>query len=77
MRWVAMLNAEVRRLGEELGLTGLLAILALYLIIAQRGLRTGVASDERGPSCGKHALARPHAVIEVQQAEPGEIANST
>lgn len=32
----------ISSLGEELGLTGLLAILALYLIIAQRGLRTGV-----------------------------------
>jgi len=29
-------------LGEELGLTGLLAILAIYLILTQRGIRTGI-----------------------------------
>lgn len=29
-------------LGEELGLTGLLAILAIYLILTQRGIRTGM-----------------------------------
>lgn len=29
-------------LGEELGLTGLLAVLALYLVLAQRGLRTAI-----------------------------------
>lgn len=32
----------VASLGEELGLTGLLAVLALYLILAQRGLRTAI-----------------------------------
>jgi cell division protein FtsW (lipid II flippase) len=32
----------ISSLGEELGLTGLLAILAMYLVLAQRGLRTGV-----------------------------------
>ncbi len=32
----------VTSLGEELGLTGLLAILALYLVLAQRGLRTAL-----------------------------------
>ena len=29
-------------LGEELGLTGLIAILAIYLILTQRGIRTGM-----------------------------------
>lgn len=29
-------------LGEELGLTGLLAILAIYLILTERGIRTGI-----------------------------------
>ena len=33
----------VASLGEELGLTGLLAILMLYLVIVERGLRTAVA----------------------------------
>jgi cell division protein FtsW (lipid II flippase) len=32
----------VASLGEELGLTGLLAILVLYLVLAQRGLRTAI-----------------------------------
>jgi len=32
----------VASLGEELGLTGLLALLALYLVLAQRGLRTAI-----------------------------------
>lgn len=32
----------IASLGEELGLTGLLAILAIYLVLAQRGLRTGI-----------------------------------
>jgi cell division protein FtsW (lipid II flippase) len=32
----------VSSLGEELGLTGMLAILSLYLILAQRGLRTAI-----------------------------------
>ena len=29
-------------LGEELGLTGILAILSLYLVLTQRGIRTGI-----------------------------------
>ena len=33
----------VTSLGEELGLTGLLAILSLYLVLAQRGVRTAIA----------------------------------
>jgi cell division protein FtsW (lipid II flippase) len=33
----------VTSLGEELGLTGLLAILCLYLVLAQRGMRTALA----------------------------------
>jgi cell division protein FtsW (lipid II flippase) len=33
----------VTSLGEELGLTGLLAILSLYLVLAERGLRTAIA----------------------------------
>ncbi|MHB1287870.1 FtsW/RodA/SpoVE family cell cycle protein [Georgenia sp.] len=32
----------VASLGEELGLTGLLAILALYLVLAQRGMRAAI-----------------------------------
>lgn len=32
----------VASLGEELGLTGLLALLVLYLVLAQRGLRTAI-----------------------------------
>ena len=32
----------VASLGEELGLTGLLAVLVLYLVLAQRGLRTAI-----------------------------------
>lgn len=32
----------VASLGEELGLTGLLAILTLYLVLAERGLRTAI-----------------------------------
>ncbi|MBX9245439.1 FtsW/RodA/SpoVE family cell cycle protein [Actinotalea ferrariae] len=32
----------IASLGEELGLTGLLAILVLYLVLAQRGLRTAI-----------------------------------
>src|SRR5690606_25914761 len=32
----------VASLGEELGLTGMLAILVLYLVVAQRGLRTAI-----------------------------------
>ncbi|HQY34043.1 FtsW/RodA/SpoVE family cell cycle protein [Actinotalea sp.] len=32
----------VASLGEELGLTGLLALLTLYLVLAQRGLRTAI-----------------------------------
>ncbi len=32
----------VASLGEELGLTGLLAILVLYVVLAQRGLRTAI-----------------------------------
>ena len=33
-------------LGEELGIVGLLAILAVYLVIVQRGLRIGVAAAD-------------------------------
>ncbi len=36
----------VTSLGEELGLTGLLAILALYLVLAQRGFRTALAARD-------------------------------
>ena len=32
----------VASMGEELGLTGLLALLVLYLVLAQRGLRTAI-----------------------------------
>ena len=32
----------VASLGEELGLTGLMAVLVLYLVLAQRGLRTAI-----------------------------------
>ena len=42
---VSFANSDfiVSSLGEELGLTGLLAILMLYLVIVERGLRTAVA----------------------------------
>ncbi|TNM69205.1 FtsW/RodA/SpoVE family cell cycle protein [Streptomyces sp. NP160] len=33
-------------LGEELGLTGLLAVLVLYLVLVERGLRTAVAARD-------------------------------
>jgi cell division protein FtsW (lipid II flippase) len=36
----------VASLGEELGLTGLLAILVLYLVLAQRGLRTAIGARD-------------------------------
>ena len=41
--------------GEELGLTGVMALLLLYGLFVQRGLRTAISSRTRTPSCSPAA----------------------